>query len=190
MFLSSFVMRFETCTSPGIDPAESAPKYYRTLPIQNTPSHQIIGSTHLSSSAENTRKSRRLMGGDVEETPPLESVEKFWREKKTSNSPTRRAKDESHDREEPSPGESCVRDSRPVDKPRPQKPLLFVRQSSPHKSKPKKKEVWSYTKRRKWRRSYPLSPQKKEVIVQVYHTGEIIYRCIIQVRLYTGVSYR
>ena len=74
----------------GIDPSKSAPNFYHTKPITSTrvaaPNPFTPGP---SSSGKNTRTSRRLRGMDIEETSPLELVEKQWAVEKSlkKNSP-------------------------------------------------------------------------------------------------------
>lgn len=63
----------------GIDPSKSAPNFYHTKPNTSarTPAPNPF-TPGTSSSGQNTRTSRRIRGMDIEETSPLELVEKQW----------------------------------------------------------------------------------------------------------------
>lgn len=146
----------------GIDPQQSAPNFYHTKPLQSTSTSYKPFTTNPDSRA---RTSRRLRGLDIENTSPLELVEKQWSVEKS----VRKASPE----KSPEKGDNSASESEAIIK-----QLTSSKKKQQHscrkansgddcsravKKPHAKKDIWSssgYRSRRKKRNPLSASPSK------------------------------
>lgn len=143
----------------GIDPLKSGPEFYHTKPLQSASTSHVCFSSKPSEASGRT--SRRLRGLEIEESPPLDLVEKQWAVEKS----LRRTSPQKSER-----GDNSASDSesmiKQVESPsKKSKPHLSKKEGSGDSFhspvKKTKKDIWgrsSYRSRRRKRNSHYMSP--------------------------------
>lgn len=143
----------------GIDPLKSAPEFYHTKPLQSASSSHVCFSSRPSETSGRT--SRRLRGLDIEESPPLDLVEKQWAVEKS----LRRTSPQKSERGDNSASDSEAMIKQIENPSKKSMPHLCRKEGSGDNShssvKKTKKDVWgrsSYRSRRRKRNSHYMSP--------------------------------
>ncbi|OWF52018.1 ATPase family AAA domain-containing protein 2B [Mizuhopecten yessoensis] len=124
----------------GVNPSDSAPQFCFTLPKNSQTPTSSSQNTPVAVSNSNHRTSRRARGLGVEASVDQQLLEAQWRIEKRNPSSIK------NEKQTPK-----VLSSKSLSSSK--KPIRFVSPSS-HKSRPKKKIVWSYTKRRRRKRRF------------------------------------
>ncbi|XP_060062589.1 ATPase family AAA domain-containing protein 2-like [Ylistrum balloti] len=124
----------------GINPSDSAPQFCHTLPKNSHTPTSSSQHTPVARADDGHRTSRRARGLNAETSLDLEMVEAQWRLEKRKSSPVKKENENSKVLSKKQLSSS-------------KKAIHFTTPSS-HKSRPKKKIVWSYTKRRRRKRRF------------------------------------
>ncbi|XP_076098505.1 ATPase family AAA domain-containing protein 2-like isoform X2 [Mytilus galloprovincialis] len=145
----------------GIDPQQSAPNFYHTKPLQSTSTSY---KPFTSNPDNRSRTSRRLRGLDIENTSPLEQVEKQWAVEKSIRKGSPEKTPEKRDNSA-SDGEAVIKQlTSSKKKPHSCRKAISGDDCSRSVKKPlAKKDIWSssgYRSRRKKRNPLSASPSK------------------------------
>lgn len=143
----------------GIDPSKSAPEFYHTKPLQSASTSHVCFSSNPSET--HGRTSRRLRGLDIEESPPLDLVEKQWAVEKS----LKRTSPQKSERGDNSASDSEAMIKQYESPSKKSMPHLCKKEGSGDNShssvKKTKRDVWgrsSYRSRRRKRNSNYMSP--------------------------------